>query len=66
MEVIKAQMQKDEAPPPVAPHAPAHGIQQPSTLIAAHNMNNNSIDMKRGQRPVSNVGIRHAGLAAPS
>lgn len=66
MEVIKAQMQKEEVPPPVAPHAPAHGIQQPSTLIAANSMNNNNIDMKRAPRPVSNVGMRHSGLAAPS
>lgn len=66
MEVIKAQMLKDQNPPPVAPHAPAHGLQQPVNLIATHNMNNNNIDMKRAQRPVSTVSMRQAGLAAPS
>jgi hypothetical protein len=66
MEVIKAQMQKEETPPPVAPHAPAHGIQQPNSLIGVHDLSNNIADIKRGPRPVSNVSLRQSGLAAPS
>lgn len=61
MEVIKAQMLKDEAlAPPVAPHAPAHGLNQPTILIAT----NNSVELK-GPRPSSGI-LRHSGLAAPS
>jgi hypothetical protein len=63
MEVIKAQMLKDEAAilPPVAPHAPAHGLNQPAVLIGA----NNNVEMRKGQRPQSGI-LRHSGLAAPS
>lgn len=66
MEVIKAQMLKEETPPPVAPHAPLHGIQQPNNLIGVNNISSNNADIKRGPRPVSNVSLRHSGLAAPS
>lgn len=61
MEVIKAQMLKDAAPP-VAPHAPAHGLSQPATLIAP---NNNNVELRKGPRPSSGI-LRHSGLAAPS
>lgn len=62
MEVIKAQMVKDAAlAPPVAPHAPAHGIIQPDTLIGA----NNNVELRKGARPNSGI-LRHSGLAAPS
>lgn len=65
MEVIKAQMQKDEAPPVAPPHAPAHGLQQPINLIAGINNNNaNGLDVRKGPRPASI--LRHSGLAAPS
>jgi hypothetical protein len=69
MEVIKAQMAKDEAAaPPVAPHAPAHGVQQPITLLAANNITNNvtniNVEMRKGPRP--NVISRHSGVTAPS
>lgn len=63
MEVIKAQMLKDEAlAPPVAPHAPAHGLSQPATLITA---NNNNVELKKAPRPTSGI-LRNSGLAAPS
>lgn len=72
MEVIKAQMVKDEAAaPPIAPHAPAHGIQQPSSLIGALTNNNTIantpiVDLKKNPtRPVS-AQMRLSGLAAPS
>lgn len=62
MEVIKAQMLKDAAlAPPVAPHAPAHGLSQPATLIAT----NNNVELRKGPRPTSGI-LRHSGLAAPS
>lgn len=62
MEVIKAQMQKEEVPP-VAPHAPAHGLQQPIALIS----NNNGIDKKGPRPPTKNPNVlRHSGLVAPS
>jgi len=63
MEVIKAQMLKDEAAlgPPVAPHAPAHGLNQPATLIAT----NNNVELRKAARPTSGI-LRHSGLAAPS
>lgn len=64
MEVIKAQMIKDEAfAPPVAPHAPAHGLSQPATLITANN--NNSVELRKAPRPTSGI-LRNSGLAAPS
>lgn len=67
MEVIKTQLQKDDMPPPVAPHAPAHGVLQPVSLIGAHSATNNTIDLKKNQRSVSNVGImRQTGLATSS
>lgn len=63
MEVIKAQMVKDAAlAPPVAPHAPAHGIIQPAALIAS---NNNNVELRKGARPSSGI-LRNSGLAAPS
>lgn len=61
MEVIKAQMLKDEGPPPVAPHAPAHGVVQPAALIAT----NNNVELRKTPRPTSGI-LRHSGLAAPS
>jgi hypothetical protein len=74
MEVIKQQMAKDEGPP-VAPHAPAHGIIQPNSLISTapqmnmnnnNVLNNNSIDIRKGPRPNSGGILRHPNLAAPS
>lgn len=63
MEVIKAQMLKDaaSAPPVAPPHAPAHGLSQPVTLIA----NNNNVEMRKGPRPTSGI-FRNSGLVAPS
>lgn len=62
MEVIKAQMLKDEAvAPPVAPHAPAHGLSQPATLVGP----NNNVELRKGPRPTSGI-MRHSGVAAPS
>lgn len=59
MEVIKAQMLKEAAAaPPVAPHAPAHGLSQPATLIGT----NNTVEMRKGPRPTSGI-LRHSGLA---
>lgn len=68
MEVIKQQMAKEETPPPpVAPHAPAHGIVQPNSLLAAPSINNNNVINSKGPRPNSGGGIlRHPNLAAPS
>lgn len=62
MEVIKAQMLKDAAAaPPVAPHAPAHGLSQPTTLIGP----NNNVEIRKGPRPTSGI-LRNSGLVAPS
>lgn len=63
MEVIKQQMAKDE-PPPVAPHAPLHGVIQPPSLLA-NPINNNSINLQKAPRPTSGI-LRHPNLAAPS
>lgn len=68
MEVIKQEMAKEQlaAAPPVAPHAPAHGILQPSNLLAAVVQNNNvEIDLRKAPRPTSGI-LRHPNLAAPS
>jgi hypothetical protein len=64
MEVIKQQMAKEEPPPPVAPHAPLHGINQPASLLAAP-INNNSVNLHKAPRPTSGI-LRHPNLAAPS
>lgn len=62
MEVIKQQMAKDE-PPPVAPHAPLHGVVQPASLLTNQN---NSLNLNnKVPRPTSGI-LRHPNLAAPS
>lgn len=58
-------MAKEENPPPVAPHAPAHGTVQPSNLLVVQNNNNNVVDIRKVQRPTSGI-LRHSNLAAPS
>lgn len=63
MEVIKQQMAKDD-PPPVAPHAPLHGISQPANLLATP-ISNNSMNLSKGPRPTSGI-LRHSNLAASS
>ena len=66
--MIKQEMAKAQlaAAPPVAPHAPAHGIVQPSNLlVAVQNNNNVEIDLRKAPRPVSGI-LRHPNLAAPS
>lgn len=64
MEVIKQEMAKEQlaAAPPVAPHAPAHGIVQPSNLLATVQNNNVEIDLRKAPRPVSGI-LRHPNLA---
>ncbi len=66
MEVIKQQMAKENpAPPPVAPHAPLHGVNQPSNLLTSQNNNNNNNSINKGPRPAAGI-LRHPNLAAPS
>lgn len=62
MEVIKQQMAKDN-PPPVAPHAPLHGINQPANLLVQNQ--NNQMNIQKGPKPQSGI-LRHPNLAAPS
>lgn len=65
MEVIKAQMAKDQIPdaPPVAPHAPAHGLNQPNVIGA---VGNPTVELKTKSARPSSVILRQSGaLVAP-